>query len=37
MQSAAFGDVFVELPPAARMLWYRKLHKAAAQQVCGCV
>ncbi|PRW57387.1 hypothetical protein C2E21_4320 [Chlorella sorokiniana] len=31
-QSARFGDAFLELGPAKRLLWYRRLWRAASQQ-----
>lgn len=33
LQSADFGEAFMALRPAARLLWYRKLYKAANEQV----
>lgn len=36
LQSADFGEAFMALRPAARLLWYRKLYEAANEQVWPC-
>lgn len=33
LQSVGFGEAFLELAPEHRLLWYRKLWRAANQQV----